>query len=115
MNIITVKNPYETKETNGVKGKVIRKAQIARQLLQRGARMIDLKPDRDDPDHKRSVYIFEQDDNFERIFSELIEENRRNRQNNDESEMKKEIEDLKRQIEVLKQQSTIAVEQDKEE
>jgi len=26
MNIITVKNPYETKETNGVKGKVIRKA-----------------------------------------------------------------------------------------
>jgi len=30
MNIITVKNPYETKETSEVKGKVIRKAQIAR-------------------------------------------------------------------------------------
>lgn len=106
MNIITVKNPYETKETSEVKGKVIRKAQIARQLLQRGARMIDLKPDRDDPDHKRSVYIFQQDDDFERIFSELIEENRKNRRTNEESAMQQEIEELKRQIEVLQKSAS---------
>lgn len=105
MNIVTVKKPYE-KETNEVKGKVIRKAQIARQLLHRGAKMIDLKPDRDDPDRKRSVYIFEQSDEFENIFSSILDENRRNRQTTEENAMKKEIEDLRKQLEEL-QRSTI--------
>jgi len=59
--------------------------------------MIDLKPDRDDPDRKRSVYIFEQNDEFEKIFSSIIEENKKNRQ----SSMQREIEDLKKQIEEL--------------
>ena len=68
--------------------------------------MIDLKPDRDDPDHKRSVYIFEQSDEFENIFSSILDENRRNRQTTEESAMKKEIEDLKKQLEEL-QRSTI--------
>jgi len=68
--------------------------------------MIDLKPDRDDPDHKRSVYIFQQDDDFERIFSELIEENRKNRRTNEESAMQQEIEELKRQIEVLQKSAS---------
>lgn len=105
MNIVTVKNPYE-KETDEVKGKVIRKAQIARQLLHRGARMIDLKPDRDDPDHKRSVYIFEQNDDFEKIFSSILDENRKVRQTQEESAMKKEIEDLKKQLEELQKSAT---------
>ena len=108
MNIITQKNTFEKERTDvAPKGKVIRKAQIARQLLQRGARMIDLKPDRDDPDRKRSVYIFEQDENFEKIFSDIIEENKQGRQNS----MQKEIDDLKRQIKEL-QKANVSVDED---
>ena len=107
MNIITQKNTFEKEHTDVVpKGKVIRKAQIARQLLQHGARMIDLKPDRDDPDHKRSVYIFEQNDDFEKIFSAIIDENKKNRQ----SSMQREIEDLKKQIEELQKANADAKE-----
>ena len=100
MNIITQKNTFEKEIDVAPKGKVIRKAQIARQLLHKGAKMIDLKPDRDDPDRKRSVYIFEQNDDFEKIFESIIEENRKNYKSA-ESSMMQEIEELKKQISEL--------------
>jgi len=43
----------------GYKPVVIFTAKKAKQLLKRGYRMIDIKPDNTDPDRKRSVFIFE--------------------------------------------------------
>ena len=73
MNIITTKNSFENKEPE-IKGKVIRKAQIARQLLHKGQEIIDVKADRSDPDGKRSVFVFKDTDEFQKVFSELLEE-----------------------------------------
>ena len=43
-------------------------AKTARELLKKGFTLIDIKPDKNDPDGKRSVFIFKNDENLlERI------------------------------------------------
>lgn len=37
----------------------IKSARIARKLLKKGHKIIDIKPDKNDPQHKRSVFVFE--------------------------------------------------------
>lgn len=37
-------------------------AQAAKKLLQQGFKICDLKPDRQDPDKKRTIFVFEYED-----------------------------------------------------
>ena len=93
----------DNKVENDVKGKVIRKAQIARQLVRKGGKIIDLKGDKFDPDGKRSVFIFEDSDDFQKIFSEVIDENRRER--NGDDQLRKDFEELKKRFDELSKMS----------
>ena len=38
---------------------IIFTAKKARELLRKGYKMIDIKPDKTDPDNKRSVFVFQ--------------------------------------------------------
>ena len=100
MNIITTTNTFDNNETE-VKGKVIRKAQIARQLLHRGQQIIDIKGDKGDPDGKRSVFVFKDSDEFQRVFSELLEENKKYREKSETDNLKKQIEELNKKLSEL--------------
>lgn len=51
------------------KAKLIFNAGLSRALLKRGAKIIDIKPNRDNP--AKSVFVFECDDVFESVFQEL--------------------------------------------
>ena len=110
MNINTVSNVF-AKETDDVKGKVIRKSQIARQLLHRGAKMIDVKPDRNDPDHKRSVFVFEDTDEFQKVFTEILDESKikRERENKDTDKLRNELEELKRKFMELSKEPLVVI------
>lgn len=96
------------KETdNEVKGKVIRKASLTRQLLAVGGdkvRIIDVKVDRDDPTRQRTVHIFRDDEDFQNILTKVLEENRKKRdehRGDENSALRKEIEEMKRKFEEL--------------
>ena len=100
MNIVTVSR---NEKDNTIKGKVIRKPEIARKILaerkSNDVRIIDIKPDKTDPDHKRSVFIFEDNDVFQETFGRVLSviKDERNTSNNS-----KRIEELEREIEELK-------------
>lgn len=86
---------YET-ETNG---KIVRKAALARQILRKGGeevRIIDLKQSRDNPE--RTVFVFENTPRFQEVFSEVLEENKRAR-SNDDANLRSELEALKEKLE----------------
>lgn len=51
---------------------VIFSASKARELLRNNFKLIDIKPDKTDPDHKRSVFIFK---NEIRLIEQLKEDN----------------------------------------
>lgn len=57
----------EKKET-----KLIFNMGVARSLLKKGAKVIDVKPDRDN--HDKTIVVFERDKAFEKAFAELNEE-----------------------------------------
>jgi len=57
------------------KSKVIRKSYLARQLLAAGNTIIDIKADKDDPDHKRTVFVFRLDDKFNNDLTRILKEN----------------------------------------
>lgn len=100
MMIRTLDNAYSNKENNEI-GKVIRKYSIARRLLDVGGdkvRIIDLKPDRTDPDHKRTVFVFRNDDAFQEVLGKVLEE--RSHEKGDR-ELQTEIEVLKKKIDEL--------------
>ena len=96
-------NTMEDAENYGErKVKIVKQSSLARQILMEGGdsvRIVDIKPDRNDPDKKRSVYAFIDDDDFQEIFARVLEENNRNK----ETSTRREIEDLKKQIADLKQ------------
>lgn len=101
MEIRTLKNEVKTTDTtNEIKGKVIRKSQLARQILQRGGKdvwLFDLKPDRDN--HDRTVFVFRDDDKFQEVFAQVLDENRKAREKHDAG-----VDSQKAQIDVLTQQ-----------
>lgn len=108
MNIVTTTNETRWKNVNeSEKGKVIRKASLARQILAAGGedvRIIDLKVDRDDPDHKRTVFVFSDNDKFQRVFASVLEENRKAREKDGNAaqqiaELNKKIEELSKKLE----------------
>ena len=45
---------------------------VVRSLLKKGAKVIDVKPDRDN--HDKTIVVFERDEAFEKAFAELNEE-----------------------------------------
>lgn len=72
-----------TVAADDVRGKVIRRYNIAKQILRKGGdsvRIIDIKKDRNDPDRKSDVYVFRDDDEFQKVFAEVIEENQKARE-----------------------------------
>lgn len=88
-------------------GRVIRNARIARQLLKVGqerVRIIDIKAARENPE--RSVFVFKNDAEFQKVLDEVLEGNRKSRDTAREDEMKNEIEKLKQQIDELKKMHT---------
>lgn len=99
MQIRTLNNNKENNDE--VKGKVIRKAQIARQLLQRGQKIIDIKGDRADPDGKRSVFVFEDSDEFQEAFSAVLEENRNKHTDPETADLKKRLEEMQKKLDAL--------------
>lgn len=54
------------------KAKLIFNIGVARSLLRKNAKVIDVKPDRDN--HNKTIVVFERDEAFEKAFAELNEE-----------------------------------------
>lgn len=81
MEIKTLKGNAFQKEQKT--SKVIRKSYLARQLLAAGNTIIDIKADKDDPEHKRSVFVFRLDDKFSDDLSRILKENESRRREND--------------------------------
>lgn len=48
-------------------------AKVARELLKDGFTLIDIKPDKNDPDGKRSVFVFKNDENLSEKMKEFKE------------------------------------------
>lgn len=45
-------------------------ASVARKLLAKGYTIVDIKPDRNDPDGKRSVFVFKNETGLEELIRE---------------------------------------------
>ena len=108
MNIVTTKDNFKNTEEKGLNGKVIRNVTYARKLLSRIdqtptniLRVIDIKADRDDPTHQRSVVVFENNEKFQEEFAKVLDEGKKNR-NDSASLSQQKIEDLEKQVEELK-------------
>ena len=78
-NIRTLKQNDETRKDQ-VKGKVIISSDVARQLLRErvsdNVRIIDIKPDRSDKTGRASVFVFEDNEDFQKTFSAIIDKRR---------------------------------------
>ena len=91
-----------------VTGKIVRNMGVARKLLSRvnwepsnELRVIDIKKNKDDPTGNSTVIIFENNDTFQRMFAEVIEENRREKNttnSHETNELKKQIAELNKKI-----------------
>lgn len=92
MEIRTIKQDTTTVEQNEIAGKIIRKASIANQLLDKGHRIIHLKADKMDPDHKKSVYVFEVTPEFEKDLDEIMKRRRQEREESFEERVQREVE-----------------------
>ena len=88
MNIVTKQNVFNEEKNNDQKEvKLVRKAAIARQILRIGGkdvRIVDIKQDNTDPDHKRSIFAFENSPRFQEIFTNVLAENERAKNRTDE-------------------------------
>lgn len=80
MNIVTRPNNFESENEKDVK--LVRKAALARQILKMGGkdvRIVDIKVDNTDKDHKRSIFAFENSPRFQEVFTKVLEDNERSR------------------------------------
>lgn len=62
--VLTSINQYITERKSIMKKEVITvfTAKVARKLLREGFTIVDIKPDRLDPDHKRTLFLFKNED-----------------------------------------------------
>lgn len=98
MNIVTEKENFKSKEEM-VAGKVVRNLNIARQLLRVGGenvRVIDIKIDRYNPG--RCVFVFRDDETFQKYFTQILNENRERRKNFNYEKMYEELRELRKQL-----------------
>ena len=49
-------------------------ASMARKLIQMGYKVVDIKPDRNDPDGKRTVFVFDNDNDLYKVVNDLTVE-----------------------------------------
>ena len=107
MNINTYSNTNFKRDNEEVKGKVIRKAALARQILRTGGeavRIIDLKGDRDNS--QRTVFVFRDDDKFQEVFAQVLEENHKNRRDSENENLKRQLEDMQKKFDELLKNTT---------
>ena len=75
-NIRTLKKNNYTEKYNGIKGKVIISPSVARQILHErvsdNVRIIDIKPDRSDRLGNKSVYVFEDNEDFQKTLENVL-------------------------------------------
>lgn len=88
--INTIKQETETMEQAG---KIVRSLRIANQLLDFGNKIIHIKIDKQDPDEKRSVYVFELNEKFEKDMDEIMQQRRRERNDYIEERIEREVEE----------------------
>ena len=69
--------------------------------MQRGQKIIDIKGDRADPDGKRSVFVFEDSDEFQEAFSAVLEENCNKHTNPETADLKKRLEEMQKKLDAL--------------
>lgn len=67
--VLTLRNQYITRKSFTERKSIMKKdvitvftAKKARQLLKEGFTIVDIKPDRLDPDHKRTLFLFKNED-----------------------------------------------------
>lgn len=103
MQVRTRENPFGN-NTKEMLGKVIRKPEIAKKILNLGGedvRIIDIKPSK--TNRSASWFVFKNDEKFQDIFEKVIDENKREREDDGYTDSNNsEIEELKRQIAELK-------------
>ncbi len=49
-------------------------ASMARKLIQMGYKVVDIKPDRNDSDGKRTVFVFDNDNDLYKVVNDLTAE-----------------------------------------
>ena len=54
--------------------KIVRNPGVTRKLLKMGCVICDVKPDKEDFDHKKSVFVFVKDEHFDKCFAEINEQ-----------------------------------------
>lgn len=65
MVILCVEDYFMSNDVTGKEAIVIFTAKLARNLLKDGFTITDIKPDKTDPDNKRSVFIFRKENHIE--------------------------------------------------
>ena len=105
--MIVTQKPYFTNEIKREKEddvKVIRKASIAREILKKGqdaVRIVDVKPDRDNKD--RSCFVFRNDEAFQKIFQEVLDETRKSREDAENEKLRQQLDELQQRFDALAQ------------
>ncbi len=95
----------DIKNENVARGKVVRSIAVASKLLSRidltptnTLRVIDCKKDKTDPTGRSSVLVFEDNDKFQEVFAEVIEERKKERASSETEELRKQLEEMKQKI-----------------
>lgn len=91
MSTLTINTISRTEEKD-IPGKIIRRANIANELLDKGNKIIHLKADKMDPDRKRSVFVFFQDEKLEKDLDEIMARRRQEREESFEERVQREVE-----------------------
>jgi len=90
--MLTINTINQNTNDETVEGKIIRKAAIANELLDKGHRITHLKADRNDADHKRSVFVFEKTPELEKDLDEIMKRRRQDREADFEERVRREVE-----------------------
>ena len=92
MSTLTINTINRTEEVDSQLGKVIRRPNIANELLDKGNRIIRIKKDKLDETGRRSVFVFAQDGKFEKDLDEIMQRRRQEREESFEERVQREVE-----------------------
>lgn len=109
MNIRTLNNAFTQNTDNEVKGKLVRSAFLTRRILRLGGndvRIIDVKKDREDKTGLKSVFVFEDTDKFQEVFSKVLADVKHEKESSGTEGLMKEIETLRNELAELKKNQT---------
>jgi len=87
---------------NEIKGKVIRSARLARQILSKGQKdvwLFDVKPDRENKE--KTCFVFFDDEKFQKVFTEVLEENRKNREDSETANLRRQLDEMQKKFDEL--------------